>query len=305
MREAAQRIADYGVDALASEALGRLRADRLRQLSADGSAPPFFGRTDRDPDEQHPAGEVFHIGRRHIRDSSGDPMVIDWRAPIARPFYRASTADRQGVRLRRRFGFADGRLTSFEDEHLDAGEELGLASHLLRDEIERPRVGPDARHRGHHPARPGRAGAGRPGHLAVHPGRARHRQDRGRPAPGGLPALQLPRAAAPVRGAGGRPELGVPALHRRRAAVPGRERHPAEHRRPAGLQRAARPDRPGAGRDPQGRCPDGRAAAPGGVQPRRQAHRGRGADRGHPPVPDPGRAGAPLRRRRAPEHGRR
>ena len=142
MREAAQRIADYGVDALASEGLGRLRADRLRQLAADGSAPPFFGRTDRDPDGQHPAGEVFHIGRRHIRDSSGDPMVIDWRAPIARPFYRASTADRQGVRLRRRFGFADGRLTSFEDEHLDVGEELGLASHLLRDEIERPRVGP-------------------------------------------------------------------------------------------------------------------------------------------------------------------
>jgi DNA helicase IV len=141
MREAAERIADYGVDALASEGLGRLRADRLKQLS-DSSAPPFFGRTDRDPDGSHPAGEVFHIGRRHIRDSSGDPMVIDWRAPIARPFYRASTADRQGVRLRRRFGFADGRLTSFEDEHLDAGEELGLASHLLRDEIERPRVGP-------------------------------------------------------------------------------------------------------------------------------------------------------------------
>ncbi|MEO6500585.1 MAG: AAA family ATPase [Jatrophihabitantaceae bacterium] len=142
MRESAARIADYGVDALASESLGRLRADRLRQLSDDGSAPPFFGRTDRDPDSRHPAGEVFHIGRRHIRDSSGDPMVIDWRAPIARPFYRASTVDRQGVRLRRRFGFADGRLTSFEDEHLDAGEELGLASHLLRDEIERPRVGP-------------------------------------------------------------------------------------------------------------------------------------------------------------------
>ncbi|HEX8306692.1 MAG TPA: AAA family ATPase [Jatrophihabitans sp.] len=142
MREAADRIADYGVDALASESLGRLRADRLKQLSDGSSAPPFFGRTDRDPDGQHPAGEVFHIGRRHIRDNSGDPMVIDWRAPIARPFYRASTADRQGVRLRRRFGFADGQLTSFEDEHLDAGEELGLASHLLRDEIERPRVGP-------------------------------------------------------------------------------------------------------------------------------------------------------------------
>ena len=141
MREAAERIADYGVDALASEGLGRLRADRLKHL-AESSAPPFFGRIDRDPDGRHPAGEVFHVGRRHIRDDSGDPMVIDWRAPIARPFYRASTADRQGVRLRRRFGFADGQLTSFEDEHLDAGEELGLASQLLRSEIERPRVGP-------------------------------------------------------------------------------------------------------------------------------------------------------------------
>ncbi len=142
MREAAERIADYGVDALASESLGRLRAERIRHLSADSSAPPFFGRTDRDADSQHPDVEVLHIGRRHIRDASGDPMVIDWRAPIARPFYRASPADRQGVRLRRRFGFADGRLTSYEDEHLDAGEQLGLASDLLRTEIERPRVGP-------------------------------------------------------------------------------------------------------------------------------------------------------------------
>ncbi len=142
MRESAERIADYGVDALASEGLGRLRAARIKHLTADSSAPPFFGRTDRDPDGTHPAGEVFHIGRRHIRDDVGDPMVIDWRAPIARPFYRATTVDRQGVRLRRRFGFADGQLTSFEDEHLDVGEELGLKSDLLRAEIERPRVGP-------------------------------------------------------------------------------------------------------------------------------------------------------------------
>ncbi|MEO9262273.1 MAG: AAA family ATPase [Jatrophihabitantaceae bacterium] len=142
MRESAERIADYGVDELASQALGKLRADRLKHLSSDASAPPFFGRTDRDAEPVHPTGEVFHIGRRHIRDDVGDPMVIDWRAPIARPFYRATPADRQGVRLRRRFGFADGRLTSFEDEHLDIGEELGLKSDLLREEIERPRVGP-------------------------------------------------------------------------------------------------------------------------------------------------------------------
>jgi len=142
MREGAERIADYGVDALASESLGRIRAERIRHLTADSEAPPFFGRTDRDPEREHPAGEIFHIGRRHVRDSEGDPIVIDWRAPIARPFYRATRDDRQGVRLRRRFGFADGQLTSFEDEHLDLGEELGLASDLLRAEIERPRVGP-------------------------------------------------------------------------------------------------------------------------------------------------------------------
>ncbi|MDT4976804.1 MAG: hypothetical protein QOG98_2562, partial [Pseudonocardiales bacterium] len=55
-------------------------------------------------------------------------------------------ADRMGVRLRRRFGFhrtaSGAELTSFEDEHLDHGESLGLRSDLLREEIERPRVGP-------------------------------------------------------------------------------------------------------------------------------------------------------------------
>jgi DNA helicase IV len=140
MQAAAERIADYGVDELASYGLGRMRAQRLASLTADPGAPPFFGRTDRDA--QAGGVEVLHIGRRHVRDERGDPVVIDWRAPIARAFYRATPADRMGVRLRRRFGFHDGRLTSYEDEHLDRGESLGLRSDLLRQEIERPRVGP-------------------------------------------------------------------------------------------------------------------------------------------------------------------
>src|SRR6476646_10003233 len=142
MQESASAIADYGVDELASQSLGRIRTERRRALTADPDAPPFFGRTDRDcPDR-----ESFHIGRRHVRDERGDPVVIDWRAPIARAFYRATPADRMGVTLRRRFGFhrtdSGARLSSFEDEHLDRGESLGLASDLLREEIERPRVGP-------------------------------------------------------------------------------------------------------------------------------------------------------------------
>src|SRR6476620_4743195 len=141
MQASASAIADYGVDELASQSLGRMRAERLRALGADPDAPPFFGRTDRDP-EHGTAEEVFHVGRRHVRDERGDPVVIDWRAPISRAFYRATPSDRMGVRLRRRFGFHNGELTSYEDEHLDRGEALGLKSDLLRQEIERPRVGP-------------------------------------------------------------------------------------------------------------------------------------------------------------------
>jgi DNA helicase IV len=150
MQQSASAIADYGVDELASQSLGRMRSERLRALAADPDAPPFFGRTDRDPEPGHRSGqhgvEVFHIGRRHVRDERGDPVVIDWRAPIARAFYRATPTDRMHVQLRRRFGFrstpSGSVLSSFEDEHLDRGEALGLASDLLREEIERPRVGP-------------------------------------------------------------------------------------------------------------------------------------------------------------------
>jgi hypothetical protein len=133
MRTAATAVVDAGVDAWASERLGAARAERLRALAADPGVPAFFGRTDT-------ATETFHIGRRHVRDAAGDPVVIDWRAPMSRPFYQASAADPQGVVRRRRFGFAEGELTSFEDERLAEGDEHG--SELLRTEIERPRSGP-------------------------------------------------------------------------------------------------------------------------------------------------------------------
>ena len=149
MRLDAERLADVGGDAFTSESLGRIRAERLKALAADPDAPPFFGRIDRDRSDDalgEPNVEVLHIGRRHIRDDAGDPVVIDWRAPISRSFYRATPADRMGVRLRRRFGFHGSSsgvtISSYEDEHLDHGEALGLASDLLRAEIERPRVGP-------------------------------------------------------------------------------------------------------------------------------------------------------------------
>src|SRR4051794_24470846 len=133
MRAAAHAVTDAGVDAWAAERLGAARAERLRHLAADPGVPPFFGRTDT-------GSETFHIGRRHVRDAGGDPVVIDWRGPMSRPFYQASAADPQGLVRRRRFGFSGGELTSFEDELLGAGDEH--PSHLLLEEIERPRSGP-------------------------------------------------------------------------------------------------------------------------------------------------------------------
>jgi DNA helicase IV len=122
-------------DAYAAETLGRTLSRRVAELADSPDTPLFFGRL-RFTESDH------HIGRRHVVDALGEPMVLDWRAPISRAFYRASARDPQDVHVRRRFGYSGGVLTSFEDEHLDRGEELGTASRILTAEIERPRVGP-------------------------------------------------------------------------------------------------------------------------------------------------------------------
>src|SRR4051812_6317044 len=137
MRTAASAVVDAGVDAWASERLGAARAERLRALAADPGVPPFFGRTDTQPSVL--GVETFHIGRRHVRDAAGDPVVIDWRAPMSRPFYQASAAHPQGLSRRRRFGFSGGELTGYEDEILGQGDG---DTQFLREEIERPRSGP-------------------------------------------------------------------------------------------------------------------------------------------------------------------
>ena len=91
-------------------------------------------------------GQSFHIGRRHVHAPDGTPAVIDWRAPVSRPFYRASGADPMGLELRRRFGFAGGELTAYEDELFTtdrSGKDRESGpSRILIDEIERPRSGP-------------------------------------------------------------------------------------------------------------------------------------------------------------------
>jgi DNA helicase IV len=121
---------------------GDVAAGRAQQAAASGQPGEFR--------PESVAGEEFHIGRRHVHDPDGRPVVIDWRAPVSRAFYRASPADPMGLAMRRRFGFSGGELTAYEDEKLGAGRPAadlapasGLpASRIMIEEIERPRSGP-------------------------------------------------------------------------------------------------------------------------------------------------------------------
>ena len=120
---------------------------RILALADMADTPLFFGRLDYGHAPgvdlaEGAEGESFYIGRRHVHDAEGDPMVIDWRAPVSQPFYRASRAEPMDVLLRRRFGYTGGELTAYEDEHLTDPAEAESASRLLQSEIERPRVGP-------------------------------------------------------------------------------------------------------------------------------------------------------------------
>jgi hypothetical protein len=134
----------YAGDPVSADALEAALARRMEQLTDDPEIPLFFGRI-----TLGDAVETFHIGRRHVSDPDGEPMVVDWRAPVSTPFYRATPKEPQGITARRRYGFARGHLTAFEDESLtrpepggDGSDAPSAHSDILEAEIERPRTGP-------------------------------------------------------------------------------------------------------------------------------------------------------------------
>ena len=74
-------------------------------------------------------GSCLYVGRLAVADEDGDPLVVDWRAPAAEPFYRALPHDPMGVVRRRHFRWRDGELAGLEDEVFDvsAAGEAGLS----------------------------------------------------------------------------------------------------------------------------------------------------------------------------------
>jgi DNA helicase IV len=142
MRRRAESLTpSSGGDWVSEEVLHWRIQQRIASLADDGSSGLFFGRIDYDATAELPDAR-FYLGRRHVVDDRGDPVVIDWRARLAHPFYRATPRNRFGVRLRRRFGYRGGALTSLQDEPLYLGSDDGTADRLLAAEIERPRIGP-------------------------------------------------------------------------------------------------------------------------------------------------------------------
>ena len=112
---------------------------RLRSLDADVPALSF-GRLDDEP------GDTWYVGRRHVEDDRGDPVVVDWRADVATPFYRATAVDPQGLRRRRRFLMTGHRVDDLFDEVFDDPDSVDAAHHggipdPLLAELERERTG--------------------------------------------------------------------------------------------------------------------------------------------------------------------
>ncbi|MBY8880000.1 HelD family protein [Actinacidiphila acidipaludis] len=93
------------------------RAGVLAALNAvDGSL--CFGRIDLQD------GSAHHIGRIGIREDDADhtPVLIDWRAPVARPFYLATGHTPLGLRRRRHITTEGRTVTELHDEILDLGD---------------------------------------------------------------------------------------------------------------------------------------------------------------------------------------
>ncbi len=112
---------------------------RLRSLDTevDGLA---FGRLDAE------AGDTWYVGRRHVEDEAGDPVVVDWRAPVSTPFYRATAADPLELKRRRRFLMTARHVDDLFDEVFDDPDSVDAAHHggipdPLLAELERSRTG--------------------------------------------------------------------------------------------------------------------------------------------------------------------
>ena len=78
---------------------------------------------------------TFYVGRLAVDDEDRTPLVVDWRAPVAEPFYRATALEPMGVLRRRHLLTRNGReVIGLDDEVFDpdAVEAAGLHGRSAR-----------------------------------------------------------------------------------------------------------------------------------------------------------------------------
>ncbi|MCD2193860.1 AAA family ATPase [Actinomycetospora endophytica] len=125
------------------DAAAAMYSEQLATLSAveEGLC---FGRLDVEPDAVLEPGskdsadpetpgfdqEVAYIGRLGLLDEDHDyePLLIDWRAPVARPYYTATAANPDGIRRRRHLRTRSRRVRAVDDEILDLAEAAAAAA---------------------------------------------------------------------------------------------------------------------------------------------------------------------------------
>jgi DNA helicase IV len=120
---------------------------RLSQLDLHDEVL-VFGRIDRpsqdgvaaegDPSSSNDV-ESFHLGRLAVADDHREPVVIDWRAPVAEPFYRATGRDPMGLVRRRHFAVKGRQLLDIEDELFGAGH-LGIGEDIDSENGDAPKL---------------------------------------------------------------------------------------------------------------------------------------------------------------------
>jgi DNA helicase IV len=135
MREALMRAGDTVTDEVAGEAMDKWSARRL-QTFEDAERGLCFGRIDIET-----MVDPTYVGRRWVHDEGREPVVVNWQAPAARPFYTATPAEPHGVTLRRRFRTRGRTLLGVSDEALDGSiaDAVAAVDDFLLEELERAR----------------------------------------------------------------------------------------------------------------------------------------------------------------------
>ena len=139
--DAALVAADERHFAAITESLAETTADLTERLDAARRAPAGPGQAALDRDQEiHrltgrlrtlqrfgldlclgrmvPAdgGDPVYVGRLGLTDGTGERLLVDWRSPVAEPFFGATHADPMGLASRRRYHWTDGRVSDYWDE---------------------------------------------------------------------------------------------------------------------------------------------------------------------------------------------